>query len=157
MSFSIHPLLGVRQLANRPVAVCPKLRYNSRNPLHPNRGHTGRRKGYQMTQQTAQARADTGVAESVRYLQEVVGQAQFRSLAAAEPVAWGQLAVPCTAVVVACFRDDGALLMVCPPGAPPAWDLPHGKVPPAANPADYAEELLAQRTGVWPVMLTPSA
>ncbi|MDQ2809990.1 MAG: hypothetical protein M3Z04_24185 [Chloroflexota bacterium] len=110
-----------------------------------------------MTQPTAQARANSAGAGSFRYLEEVVGQAQFRPLAADQPIAWGRLTVPCTAVVVACFRDDGALLMVCPPAAPPAtaWDLPHGKVPPAADPTDYAEELLAQRTGVWPVTLTP--
>ncbi len=108
-----------------------------------------------MTQQIASAQVHAGGGGSVRYPEQVVGQAQFRPLAA-DSIAWGQLAVPCTAVVVACFRDDGALLMVCPPGvAAAAWDLPHGKVPPAADPTDYAEELLAQRTGVWPVTLAP--
>ncbi len=105
-------------------------------------------------QQTTQADTAAGPAKSSGYLDAVSGQACFRALLPTYQAALAQATVPCTALVVACFRDDGALLMVRPAApAAAAWDLPHGKLPLTANLTDYAEELLAHHTGVWPATL----
>ena len=56
--------------------------------------------------------------------------------------------MPCSAVVVACFRADGNLLLLQPGGPGAAWDLPHGPLPRGREPAEYGAQLLATQSGV---------
>lgn len=95
-----------------------------------------------------QGRGQAGVSSAFRYLEEVVEQAHFRAIAPAHLAALYHAPVPCTAVVVACFRDDGDLLLVRPVDGSETWDLPHGLLPRGVDPGPYAAELLAALAGV---------
>ncbi|HMA34013.1 MAG TPA: hypothetical protein VKY74_05975 [Chloroflexia bacterium] len=89
-----------------------------------------------------------GAAGPFRYLEEVVAQARFRTVAPAHLTTLYKAPVPCTAVVIACFRGDGSLLMLRAAGSDSAWDLPHGVLPKGQEPAPYATQLLAELGGV---------
>src|SRR6478609_7017816 len=90
-----------------------------------------------------QGRGQAGVASAFLYLEEVVAQAHFRAVAPAHLVALYHAPVPCTAVVIACFRDDGDLLLVRAAEDGQTWDLPHGLLPRGVEAGPYASELLA--------------
>jgi len=60
--------------------------------------------------------------------------------------------VPCTAVTVACFRADGALL-TWRGRRDQVWDVPYYALPPGADAAQYATHLLMDLGGVAPAFL----
>ena len=76
------------------------------------------------------------------------GQARFHSLTPDQARWLAAQPVPCTAVVVTCFREDGNILMLQPAGTAPPWDLPHGVLPRGADAAGHAGRLLAYLAGV---------
>lgn len=76
------------------------------------------------------------------------GQARFHRLTPDQARWLAAQPVPCTAVVVTCFREDGNILMLQPAGTAPPWDLPHGVLPRGADAAGHAGRLLAHLAGV---------
>ncbi len=92
----------------------------------------------------------SSAAAPFRRLGEVVAQVQFHLLAPQHRVALHRAPFSCSVMVVACFREDGAILMVQAAGEDAPWDLPHGTLPPGQEPGPHAGRLLAELCGVTP-------
>jgi hypothetical protein len=82
-------------------------------------------------------------------LGKVGAQAAFHRLAARHLAALYAAPVPCTAVTVACFREDGALL-TWRRGRDQPWDLPACALAPGADAAQYAAHVLTDLGGSAP-------
>jgi hypothetical protein len=82
-------------------------------------------------------------------LGKVGAQAAFHRLAARHLAALYAAPVPCTAVTVACFREDGALL-TWRRGRDQPWDLPACALAPGADAAQYAAHVLTDLGGIAP-------
>src|SRR4051794_14391883 len=83
-----------------------------------------------------------------RHLAQVVAQARFQAYSPQHLLAFANVPVPCTAVVIACFREDGNILVLQPQGETAPWDLPHGSLPRGEEPAAYAGRLLEELAGI---------
>jgi hypothetical protein len=77
-------------------------------------------------------------------------QAQFQVCTPRELPILARSPVPCTAVVIACFREDGNVLLLQPTTPGQAWDLPHGPLPAGHNPITYSSALLTTLSGIAP-------
>jgi hypothetical protein len=82
-------------------------------------------------------------------LGKVGAQAAFHRLAARHLATLYAAPVPCTAVTVACFREDGALL-TWRRGRDQPWDLPACALAPGADAAQYAAHVLTDLGGIAP-------
>jgi hypothetical protein len=85
---------------------------------------------------------------AARHLAQVVDQARFQAYSPDQFLTFASLPVPCTAVVIACFREDSHILMLQPQGEAAPWDLPHGALPHGEEPISYAGRLLCDLAGV---------
>lgn len=81
-------------------------------------------------------------------LGEVVAQAQFHLLTPQHRAALYRAAFSCTVVVVTCFRDDGAILMVQAASEDAPWDLPHGALPHGQDLSTAGAHLLIDLCGI---------